>query len=205
MATAGELKLAVEASRAALIAVHAAAGLTRGQKQALRLLRAAEGLCRSAVAVIQGTVSDYSTHAAAAAGDGSGAPRRSRRQRAKRGKHNDVIVEGDLKLGGEQHNDEGNLVESATVEQVTIAVVSPRPVQHCTSLDAAAVPAQAAQAAAGGGAAASSCSEVERGYAVQSVNKSKETEFPGGKRCVPKPKGWSDSSGSDWSEDERKT
>ena len=54
MATAGlSLKLAVEASRGAVIAVHAAGGLARGHVQALRLLRAAEGLCRSAVAVLQ--------------------------------------------------------------------------------------------------------------------------------------------------------
>ena len=49
------LKLAEEASRGASLAVHAAAGLSRGQPQALRLLRAADGLCRSAVAVLQAT------------------------------------------------------------------------------------------------------------------------------------------------------
>jgi hypothetical protein len=54
MATAGlSLKLVVEASRGAVIAVHAAGGLARGHVQALRLLRAAEGLCRGAVAVLQ--------------------------------------------------------------------------------------------------------------------------------------------------------
>ena len=47
------LKLVVEASRGAVIAVHAAGGLARGHVQALRLLRAAEGLCRGAVAVLQ--------------------------------------------------------------------------------------------------------------------------------------------------------
>ena len=53
MATSGtQRKLAVEASRGALIAVHAAAGLAREHAQALRLLRAAEGLCRTAVAVL---------------------------------------------------------------------------------------------------------------------------------------------------------
>ena len=54
MATAElSLKWVVEASRGAVIAVHAAGGLARGHVQALRLLRAAEGLCRSAVAVLQ--------------------------------------------------------------------------------------------------------------------------------------------------------
>ena len=54
MATAGQsLKLVVEASRGAVIAVHAAGGLARGHVQALRLLRVAEGLCRGAVAVLQ--------------------------------------------------------------------------------------------------------------------------------------------------------
>ncbi len=49
------LKLAVEASRGASLAVHAAAGLSRGQPQALRLMRVAEGVCRSVVAVLQAT------------------------------------------------------------------------------------------------------------------------------------------------------
>ena len=58
MATDGlSLKLVVEASRGAVIAVHAAGGLARGHVQAQRLLRAAEGLCRSAVAVLQTDVS----------------------------------------------------------------------------------------------------------------------------------------------------
>ena len=52
------LKLVVEATRGAVIAVHAAGGLARGHAQALRLLRAAEGLCRSAVAVLQTDSSD---------------------------------------------------------------------------------------------------------------------------------------------------
>lgn len=38
------LRLVVEASRGAVIAVHAAAGLARGHAQALSLLRDAEGL-----------------------------------------------------------------------------------------------------------------------------------------------------------------
>lgn len=62
MATAElSLKLVVEASRGAVIAVHAAGGLARGHVQALRLLRAAEGLCRSAVAVLQASGSKKDT------------------------------------------------------------------------------------------------------------------------------------------------
>ena len=53
MATDLQLRIVVEASRGAVIAVHASAGLARGHSQALRLLRGAEGLCRSAVAVLQ--------------------------------------------------------------------------------------------------------------------------------------------------------
>jgi hypothetical protein len=54
MVTAGlQLKMVVEATRGAVIAVHAAGGLARGNVQALRLLRAAEGLCRTAVSVLQ--------------------------------------------------------------------------------------------------------------------------------------------------------
>ena len=65
MATAAQQrKVVVEATRGALIAVHAAAGLARKQATALRLLRAAEGLCRTAVAVLQtdgGTETDKGT------------------------------------------------------------------------------------------------------------------------------------------------
>ncbi len=50
---AAPLRLAIEATRGAAIAAHAAAGLARGQAQALRLLRAAEGLCRGAVATLR--------------------------------------------------------------------------------------------------------------------------------------------------------
>ena len=52
---AAPLRLALEASRGAVIAVHAAAGLARGHAQALRLLPAAKGICRSAVATLQAT------------------------------------------------------------------------------------------------------------------------------------------------------
>jgi hypothetical protein len=67
MATAAQQrKVVVEATRGALIAVYAAAGLARKQATALRLLRAAEGLCRTAVAVLQtdgGTETDKGTGA----------------------------------------------------------------------------------------------------------------------------------------------
>mmetsp|Transcript_4438 Transcript_4438/g.8890 ORF Transcript_4438/g.8890 Transcript_4438/m.8890 type:complete len:202 (+) Transcript_4438:47-652(+) len=48
-----ELRTAVEAARAAILAVHAAAGLCNGARQPTRLLRAAEGLCRSALATLR--------------------------------------------------------------------------------------------------------------------------------------------------------
>ena len=47
-----ESKLLLEMTRGAALAVHAAAGSARGH-QAARLLRAAEGLCRSAAALLQ--------------------------------------------------------------------------------------------------------------------------------------------------------
>ena len=53
MATAGhQREVVVEATRAAAVAVHAATGLARQHAQALRLLRAAEGLCRIAIVVM---------------------------------------------------------------------------------------------------------------------------------------------------------
>ena len=48
----------MEATRAAQITVHAAAGLACGHVAGLRLLRAAEGLCRSAVAVFEANNGD---------------------------------------------------------------------------------------------------------------------------------------------------
>ena len=45
-------KPALEASRAATLVVHSAAGLAAGHREATRLLRAAEGLCRTASALL---------------------------------------------------------------------------------------------------------------------------------------------------------
>ena len=79
-----ERKLSLEAARAAVLAVHSAAGLALQFKNGLRLLRAAEGLCRSAVAVLSAqpapSASDADVEKAAAA-----PPRRHRRRRRRTG------------------------------------------------------------------------------------------------------------------------
>ena len=75
----GSHQAAVETARAATLAAHAAAGCARQHRQAVRLLRAAEALCRSATALL--TMSSPSPPPAAA-GPGLAAPR-SKRQRGR--------------------------------------------------------------------------------------------------------------------------
>ena len=69
-------RVAVDAARGSLIAIHAAAGLSGAQsREATRLLRAAEGLVRAAVAVMAAPVSPVQPPAAAPQ---PAAPRRRR-------------------------------------------------------------------------------------------------------------------------------
>ena len=75
---------AVEAARAAALAFHAASGLAHGCVQAQRLLRTAEGLVRSATAVLL-TASSSPMPASTVVEPWADAPRRSRRPRGKRG------------------------------------------------------------------------------------------------------------------------
>lgn len=82
-------KLQLEAARAALIAVHAAAGLAvaGGHRTAARALRAAEGLTRSAIALLAAPSPEppaCATPAAAPAAGSDAAPRRPRRPRGRR-------------------------------------------------------------------------------------------------------------------------
>ena len=90
MAQNGQLRLAVEAARGAVIAVHAAGGLARGHVQALRLLRAAEGLCRSAVVVLQDQAPVAPASHATVQVEGSS---RRRRPRGKRRKQTGALQE----------------------------------------------------------------------------------------------------------------
>ena len=62
-----ETKLLLELTRAVALAVHAAVGSARGHRAA-RLLRAAEGLCRSAAALLQ-TQDDATTSKGKAKGE----------------------------------------------------------------------------------------------------------------------------------------
>ena len=72
----------MDAARGAGLAVHAAAGLSAGvSREATRLLRAAEGLCRAAIASL--TVVSLAPDALPHAAD-AGAPQRRRRPRARR-------------------------------------------------------------------------------------------------------------------------
>ena len=81
----GELRAALEAARAASLAVHAAAGLAAPcSRQAVRLLRAAEGLVRSAVAVLSVLPPPQPAPAAAPVAGVVAAPLRRRRPRGKR-------------------------------------------------------------------------------------------------------------------------
>ena len=92
-------RCAVEATRGALLGVHAAAGLTAAHcVEAVRLIRAAEGLLRTAVAVLEGrpkaggeeVATELRPGAAALKGGGTSrsARRRRRRQETKlKGKH----------------------------------------------------------------------------------------------------------------------
>jgi len=73
---------ALDAARGAGLAMHAASGLSAGvSREATRLLRAAEGLCRAAVATLAAAASEPAAPPGAA---GAGAPQRRRRPRARR-------------------------------------------------------------------------------------------------------------------------
>ena len=79
-----ERKLSLEAARAAVLAVHSAAGLALPFKNGLRLLRAAEGLCRSAVAVLSAQPAPSASDADVEK-DAAAPPRRRRRRRRRTG------------------------------------------------------------------------------------------------------------------------
>ena len=94
-ASAPGMRAALEATRGATLAVHAAAGLARPCQHAARLLRAAEGLCRTATAILLPTPeaqsSPYTDPAV------SSAPRRRRRPRGQRkGKPTGTEVDTDM-------------------------------------------------------------------------------------------------------------
>jgi len=80
MAAAGQRRAALEAARGAALAVHAAAGLAAcTSRESVRMMRAAEGLCRAAVAVLSAQVLAEPASAQAAV-----PPPRWRRRRARR-------------------------------------------------------------------------------------------------------------------------
>ena len=91
-----------EAVRAATLTIHAAAGLVRhGDQQAVRMLRAAEGLCRAALVVLLAPTAAPSPHPPTATQAGE-APRvvvrgRRRRPRGKRGRGSQKDAETDEK------------------------------------------------------------------------------------------------------------
>ena len=94
-ASAPGMRAALEATRGATLAVHAAAGLARPCQHAARLLRAAEGLCRTATAILLPTPAAQSSPLADPAV--SGAPRRRRRPRGQRkSKQTGTVVDTDM-------------------------------------------------------------------------------------------------------------
>ena len=100
---------AVEASRGALLAAHAACGLAAGHfREGVRLLRAAEGLLRAAVAAL----SAPEVAPAPAPAGGSAAPRRRRRRRGRGGKGGASAPLGAPDARG------GGLAHAAAVEAV---------------------------------------------------------------------------------------
>jgi len=92
-------KATLEAARGALLATHAVAGLASGQREAVRLIRAAEGLLRTAVAVL--ATPTPPARVAAPLADPAASSRRRRRPRgrggskggAEKGKY-DIVEDG---------------------------------------------------------------------------------------------------------------
>ena len=131
MAIKKEFKLALEAARGAVITVHAAAGLAADcpptGRQALRLLRSSEGLCRAAVAILLSAEASAGQarengSAAVVAGQGTSrsATRRRRRAVAAAKKNVEKKVE---KVKSGMDLDEGELVDPASAS--TIAASCP--------------------------------------------------------------------------------
>ena len=115
-ATAHGRRLAAEASRASLLSLHAAAGLSWPHDvAAARLLRAAEGLVRSAVAVLVSSAGAASEaqkdekKVGAPSGAGNGSSRSARRRRRRRGA---------LGKGGLEPPTEGSLQDDRDVVMV---------------------------------------------------------------------------------------
>ena len=92
-------RTAMEAARGALLAVHAAAGLSAGANlpEATRICRAAEGLLRTAVAALS-VPPRASASASPAVVPPAAAPRRRRRPRARRTKRNANAMDEDASL-----------------------------------------------------------------------------------------------------------
>ena len=118
----GDRKVAVETARAATMAVHAAAGCARQFGQAVRLLRAAEALCRSATALL---TMPLSSPPPAAVGPGPAALR-SRRQRGRGGKK-----EKGLEAYAEQSSASAHLVQDAASRAGDTVVPRATPSQPC--------------------------------------------------------------------------
>ena len=94
----------IEAARAALIALHAAAGLAAGSqpRTALRALRAAEGLTRSAIAVLTAMKSTPEPKLQQpAAGDAAAKRQRKRRRKHKKAMAVDSVADDGLQQQNE--------------------------------------------------------------------------------------------------------
>ena len=131
-------KLAEEAARGALKAVHASAGLSRHtSSEASGLLRAAEGLVRAAVAVLQspastGGAAEGGKHPAVASVSGpeptrkppGGGTSRAARRRRRRRKEKDEGMEEALASGGAQESVGASAIASASAVVVASGVLA---------------------------------------------------------------------------------
>ena len=92
-------RTAIEAARGALQATHAAAGLVGENREGKRLLHAAEGMCRAAVAVLMAAVAPAAAGTRGEGGDGGGLRRRRKRGKKKKGDKGMDVDEGKTEGG----------------------------------------------------------------------------------------------------------
>ena len=163
---------AVEAARGALLAVHAAAGLVAGTREGKRLLFAAEGLCRAAVAVL-------SQAAEASSGEAKGTATARRRKRGK-GKTGKEASGKQREEGGEPAAGSAPSAQQAATEQ-PLAIAVPEAHQLQPDPDAYMESSELGALAFGGGGAAdgrgAACDRVPVGAQGQASGRKKKKKL----------------------------
>eukprot|EP00974_Lingulodinium_polyedra_P088620 8593849-Lingulodinium_polyedra.AAC.1 len=140
MALDGQRRRALDAARAAVLAAHAASGLAAAQsREATRLLRSAEGLCRAAAAVLAAPAPAPSAPATAEAAAAPLRRRRPRRRAARAEAGGQRAMDTDSPEAGhgqpaERSTEEGSLAAlphpvfvAAAGAQFALATVGPGP------------------------------------------------------------------------------